>query len=122
MTLAAGLGPAVQVEARRAALQALSPLPQVDVTRPTAQAVFVTRTPAPATRGVASLTNHGVGVAKVTDRERERGHQFSLLVSAEEKENAILCVCVFFNLSEQVSTQLLPCLKNPDLQSTHCKL
>lgn len=66
VTLAAGLGPAVQVEARRAALQALSPLPQVDVTRPTAQAVFVTRTPAPATRGVASLTNHGVGVAKVT--------------------------------------------------------
>lgn len=65
-----GLGPAVLVEAWGAALQAPSPLSQVDVVLPTAQTVSATSTPALATGGVTSVTHHGGGVAKVTEKER----------------------------------------------------
>lgn len=65
-----GLGLAVLVVAWGAAPQAPSPLPQVDVVLPTAQTVSVTSTPTLATGGVTSVTHHGGGVAKVTERER----------------------------------------------------
>lgn len=71
-----GLGTAAMVVAGRAALQAPSPLPQVDIAIPTAQTVSVTTTPTLATRGVTSLANHGGGVAKVT--EKRRGYLVSL--------------------------------------------
>lgn len=66
MTLVTGLGPSVLVVVWRAALKALSLLPQVDVALPTEQTVSVTTTPTLGTRGVTSLTDHGGGVAKVT--------------------------------------------------------
>lgn len=115
-----GLGPAVLVVAWRAALQAFSPLHQVDVTLPTVQTVSVTTTPALATRGVTSFAKHGGGVAKVT--EKERGYLLSLWCSLMKTKRRLCVYVCSSNLSEQVSTQLLPCLKNPDLQSTHCTL
>lgn len=65
-----GFGPTVLVVAWRAALQALPPLPQVDVVLPTAQTVSVTRTPTLAAGGVTPLANHRGGVAKVTEKQR----------------------------------------------------
>lgn len=87
-----GVGVAVFVVAWRAALQALSRLPQVDVVVPTAQTVSVTTTPTLVARGVTLVTNHGAGVAKVT--EKERGYLFVLLFSVMKKERRL--VCVFF--------------------------
>lgn len=69
VTFVTGLRLDVLVEAWRAALQALSPLPHVDVVLSTAQTVSVTATPAVSTRGVTLLANHGGGVAKVTEKE-----------------------------------------------------
>lgn len=117
VTLVAGLGRALLVVAWRAALQALSPLPQVDVLIPTAQTVPVAATPTLAASGVTAIANHGRGVSKVT---------------AEQSWFTFQCICmnkegrageyVYVYLSEQTSTQPPPCLKNPGLQSTHCTL
>lgn len=62
------VGPCVMVVGLRAALQATSPLPQVDIVLPTTQAVSASTTPTLATRGVTALTNPGGGVAEVTLR------------------------------------------------------
>lgn len=69
MTLETGLGMAVFVEARRAALHALSPLPHEHKVLPTAQTLPVATTPALVTRGVTSLASHGGGVAIVTEKK-----------------------------------------------------
>ena len=78
------LGPAVLVVAMRATVQALSPLPQVDVASPTSQTVSVTRTRTPAARGITAPAHPGVGVAKVPEKERE--YLFSLRLSSTKKE------------------------------------
>ncbi len=65
-----GLKKAVLVVTLRAALQALSPLPHVDVVLTTAQTVPVAMTPTLAAGGVTSLASHGGFVAKVTEKER----------------------------------------------------
>ena len=76
VTLVTVVGPFLLVVGWRAALQALSPLPQVDVVLPTTQTVPVTTTRTLATGGVAALADHRGGVAKVT--EKESGYLFSL--------------------------------------------
>lgn len=93
VTLVTSLRPAVWEVAWRAALEALSPLPQVEVVLPTVQTVFVTTTPTLVTRWVTSITNHGGGIAKVT--EKERGCLVCFLI---KKGKETLCVCVFFLL------------------------
>lgn len=76
MTPATGLGPAVFVVIRRAAVQAPSPLPQVQEALPTAQTFPAATTRTLAAGGVTALTNPAGGVAEVTDREREGSLSF----------------------------------------------
>ena len=124
VTPVTGLGPAVMVVAWRAAPQALSRMPQVDVPIPTAPTISVTRTPTLATRGVTALASHVAEVAIVTKKEKGCFVNFFMFFNEKgERSRCDVCVSVgSSNLSKQVSTQLLPCLKNPSLQTSHCTL
>lgn len=60
-----------QIETSGAALQTLGPLIHQDKILPTAQTVPVATTQTLITGGVAPITNHGAGVAKVTGKKRD---------------------------------------------------
>lgn len=71
MTFVTSLGLLGQIETRGAALQTLGPLLHQDKILPTAQTVPVAATQTLVTGGVAPITNHGAGVAKVTGKKRK---------------------------------------------------
>lgn len=69
MTFETGHRFAVLVEAWRTSLQTLSPPLHEDEFLSTAQTIPVATTPTLVARGVTSLTSHGGGVAKVTEKD-----------------------------------------------------
>lgn len=71
MTFVTSLGLLGQIETGRAALQTLSPLLHQHKVLPTAQTVPVAGTQTLVTGGVASITNHGAGVAEVTGKKKK---------------------------------------------------
>lgn len=71
MTFVTRLGLLCQIETSGAALQTLGPLLHQDKVLPTAQTVPVAATQTLVTGGVAPITNHGAGVAKVTGKKKE---------------------------------------------------
>lgn len=113
VTLVTVCGPDIFVVPWRAALQALPPWPHVHIALPTVQTVCVATAYTLAAGGVTSLTKHGGLVAKVA--EIEGGLVFRVYYGDQER-----VFKMFSNLSEQVSTQLLACLKNPGLQVLQC--
>lgn len=106
-------GPVVFMVSWRAAPQTLSRLPHVHVALPAAQAMSVTTAYTLAAGGVTSLTKHGGQVAKVAEIERRQ-------LFRTHSDDQIRVFEMFPNLSEQVLTQLLACLKNPGLQVVQC--
>lgn len=110
----------------RAALQALPPLLHVDIALSAAQTVSATTTLTLATGRVTALTHHGGCVAKVTEKEKEDIcllHGICFIKGCETTPEICEHGFVFLpDPSEQVSTQVSPCLKNPGLQVTHSTL